>query len=678
MMLGGDDKTAGGCWRCWPVLLLACLLLPDLVGAAERETVRVRLKWLHQFQFAGMYAAIEQGYYRDVGLEVRLQEAVPHASAVAAVLGGEAEIGIHGADLVVERVQGKPLVALAVIMQHSPMVLLSRRDRGIDHLHDLAGKRLLLGPDAAELLAYLRSEHVPLEQGLTQQSFDLQALIAGEVDVMPGYSTDQPWLLEQSGIAYNVFSPRAAGLDFYGDTLFTTEAYLRQHPQQVRDFTAATLRGWQYALDHRDEMVELIRQRYSARHSREHLLFEAEQTHRLMVPGLVELGHMYEGRWRHIADNFAALGMMPQEYSLAGFLPPVEQLPRLQRLGRWLLLSVLVTLAAVLLVAYVLWLNLRLRRQVRERRVAEEQLRSSEEHSRALVELAPFPVLIIRLRDGTIRRINLRCEEHFGVRREEILDRPVLDFYADAADRTALLQDVTSQGRVLDRELQLRTNTGELFWGLVSVTLIEYEKEPALFVTLNDISERKQLELELRRRARTDMMTGLANRAYFLERLGAEIDRVRRHQCPLSILALDLDHFKGVNDTHGHAAGDTVLCHFARILQGCLRSHDFAGRLGGEEFMVALPETDLLAAGQVAERIRRTVATSPISLSEAAEVHVTVSLGVAALDEGQELGTLLQRADQALYAAKVAGRNRAVVAASTEGASAEAAATTLH
>ncbi|OQX14729.1 MAG: hypothetical protein BWK76_14220 [Desulfobulbaceae bacterium A2] len=661
-MMGGDDKTAGGCWRFWPVLLLACLLLPDLVGAAERETVRVRLKWLHQFQFAGLYAAIEQGYYREAGLDVQLQEAVPHESAVAAVLRGEVEYGIHGADLVAERAQGKPLVALAVTLQHSPLVLLSRRDRGVDHLHDLAGKRLLLGPDAAELLAYLRSEGVQPGQGLTRQSFDLQALIADEVDAMPGYSTDQPWLLERAGIPYNVFSPRAAGLDFYGDTLFTTETHLRQHPRQVRDFTAATLRGWQYALAHHDEMVELILHRYSTRHSREHLLFEAEQTQRLMAPELVEIGHMYEGRWRHIADSFAVLGMMPKDSSLDGFLPPVEQLPRLQRMGRWLLLSLLGTLAALALVGYFLWLNACLRRQVRQRRKVEKHLRTSEERSRALVELAPFPVLIIRLGDGFIRRINRRCEEHFAVRREEILDRPVLDFYANPADRAALLADVAAHGRVLDRELQLRTNTGELFWGLVSVVRIEYEKEAALFVTLNDISAHKQLEQELRHRSRTDMLTGLANRAYFLERLEAEVARARRHGHPLSILALDLDHFKLVNDTHGHAAGDTVLCQFSQILLDCLRSHDFAGRLGGEEFMVALPETDLVAAGQVAERIRRTVESAPISLASETEVGITVSLGVTDLDGAQELGTLLQKADQALYAAKLAGRNRVVVA----------------
>jgi len=651
-------ETRNSIWRGragW-LLLLFCLLLPAGVGAAEPETVRLRLKWLHQFQFAGIYAAIEQGYYREAGLEVQLQEAQAHESAVEAVLRGEADFGLHGADLVVERARGAPVTALAVIMQHSPMVLLCRRDSGIEHVHDIKGKRLLLGPDAAELLAYLKSEGLPAPQGLTLQSFDLHALLSGAVDAMPGYSTDETWLLEQRHFAYNAFSPRAAGLDFYGDTLFTHEDVLQRRPGVARAFTDATLRGWHYALAHRVELVELILARYSTRHSREHLLFEAEQTRRLMTPELVAIGHMQEGRWRHIADSFAELGMMPRDFSLAGFLPR-DPAVELQLQARRLTLALLGGLLALLLAAYVLWLNRSLRREARERQAAESHLRASEEQARALLESAPFPILIIHQLDGTIRYLNRRCAEHFGVRREDIRGRPVLDFYAHPADRERLLEDVARYGLVQDRELELRNHRGESFWGLVSCIRIEYEGEAAYFATLIDISERKTMELELRRLARTDTLTGLANRAHGLDRLTEEIDRARRHGHPLALLALDLDYFKQINDGYGHAAGDEALRRFARLLLSCLRNHDFAGRMGGEEFLAVLPVTDLAAAQQVAERIRRTVEQRPVTLPDGRTIRMTVSIGVAVLDGPMEAGTLLRQADQALYEAKHAGRN---------------------
>lgn len=162
--------------------------------------------------------------------------------------------------------------------------------------------------------------------------------------------------------------------------------------------------------------------------------------------------------------------------------------------------------------------------------------------------------------------------------------------------------------------------------------------------------------------ASTDPLTGLLNRRRFLELATAEQLRADRHDRPLSVLLIDLDHFKRVNDAHGHRMGDAVLRTAAGVLSGAIRSSDLAARFGGEELVLLLPETDLTGAAGMAERLRHAFAATPTSL-DGVEVRVTASLGVAAWrGPGESLETLLHRADQALYAAKHAGRDKVMVA----------------
>jgi diguanylate cyclase (GGDEF)-like protein len=163
---------------------------------------------------------------------------------------------------------------------------------------------------------------------------------------------------------------------------------------------------------------------------------------------------------------------------------------------------------------------------------------------------------------------------------------------------------------------------------------------------------------ELDRLTRLDMLTGLHNRRHLDEHLRAFVSAARRHQQALGVLMVDIDHFKLVNDTYGHAAGDEVLCEVSRRLSRVLRTEDVAGRWGGEEFLVLLPQTGVEGATVAAERIRVGVADSPVKLADGT-LDVTVSVGATAAvpDDGE---TLVQRADAALYEAKAAGRNRTV------------------
>lgn len=177
-----------------------------------------------------------------------------------------------------------------------------------------------------------------------------------------------------------------------------------------------------------------------------------------------------------------------------------------------------------------------------------------------------------------------------------------------------------------------------------------------------DAPERRYHQ-DMAARSMLDPVTGVNNRATVLNHLEANFELARRHQRPLSVILVDLDWFKLVNDTHGHRAGDQVLAAFGALLRRRLRGSDPLGRLGGDEFLAVLPETSAALALIAAEDLRRAISAEPVVLEDGKKIQITCSLGVAELKAGDsDGGALLARADAALYGAKAGGRNRAIPA----------------
>ncbi|WP_301898825.1 GGDEF domain-containing protein [Pseudidiomarina terrestris] len=163
---------------------------------------------------------------------------------------------------------------------------------------------------------------------------------------------------------------------------------------------------------------------------------------------------------------------------------------------------------------------------------------------------------------------------------------------------------------------------------------------------------------KLNRLASTDGLTLLHNRRHLTELTEAEITRSERYEKPMSVLLIDIDHFKLINDLFGHLKGDEVLQHLAKLIRMELRQHDLIGRWGGEEFLVVLPETDITTAEQVAERIRAAISSFNWSDNLKKDMTVTLSIGVSQLAPNETLNRILNRADKALYISKSCGRNR--------------------
>jgi two-component sensor histidine kinase/ABC-type nitrate/sulfonate/bicarbonate transport system substrate-binding protein len=360
--------------------LLAILFLSAAASAAQ-SSVALQLKWRHQFQFAGYYMAKEKGYYRDAGLEVEIREASPSTQFTDEVVSGRAQYGINNTDLLIDRAaRGKKVVVLGVVFQHSPLVLVSLARSGLETPKDFVGKRVMVSLDAeAEIFSMFSRESIPRDGiRFIQHSWDLEDLIKGRTDAMTAYTTNELLALASRGIAYATTRPITYGIDFYGDCLFTSEAELRARPKRAAAFLAASLKGWEYALNHVDEACDLILKKYSTAKPKEALLAEAEAMGDLIVHKFVPIGFMNPGRWRHIGDTYVSLGSIPADYSLDGFLFD----PDAPRISPRTLTIAIVILSAVVAAAllYILILrtfNSRLAALVKARTAVLEDLNRS-------------------------------------------------------------------------------------------------------------------------------------------------------------------------------------------------------------------------------------------------------------------------------------------------------------
>ncbi|MCG8616604.1 MAG: ABC transporter substrate-binding protein [Desulfobacterales bacterium] len=397
--------------------------------AMADNRVVLQLAWKHQFQFAGYYAALDQGYYREAGIDVAIVEGGEGRFAREEVQTGRAQYGVAGAELLLHRRDGDPFVVLAPIFQHSPSVLLVREASGISHLQDLIQKRVMLlpGKKDADILAAFLNEGIPLEAFVRMdQTYNLDDLILGRTDAVSSYATNEPYLLRQKGITPGIIWPRTYGVDFYSDCLFTSEKEIRHYPHRVAAFLAASLRGWEFAMAHPGETSDLIIREYRQDKSKAHLEFEAETIRKLMIPDLVQIGHMNPGRWRHIRDTYARLEMIEPGFDMTGFLYEPSQKSDFTLLKNLVTATigfcVLLGLGALLLYRF----NRKLAEEVSERKLIEEALRHQKMEAERYLNLAPVMFIGLDSR-GNITLVNNKACTILEYSRDEMIGRNWFD-----------------------------------------------------------------------------------------------------------------------------------------------------------------------------------------------------------------------------------------------------------
>lgn len=262
--------------------------------------------------------------------------------------------------------------------------------------------------------------------------------------------------------------------------------------------------------------------------------------------------------------------------------------------------------------------------------------------------------------DGHIEYVNPAFEQHTGHHRDAVMGQTPRLLKSGQHTRQFYehMWNTLTKGQPFNDTLTDKAADGRTIYLEQTITPVKNANDQIIrYVSIGkDITERVIKEQELERIASTDSLTGLLNRMSFDRRLDNEMARRDRYVRPLSLIMLDIDYFKSINDTHGHYVGDDVLVELAQLLSSNLREMDVVARWGGEEFMVLVPETTRDQAGQLAEKLRRLVSKTPFSTVE------TISASFGVVEIGDETATeIIKRVDNALYKAKRTGRNRVVI-----------------
>jgi len=298
---------------CTFLMLFVSFALSEHVTSHQKE-INVQLNWKHQFEHAGFYAAIQKGYYKQVGLSVNLLEKKDESSSFDEVMSKNADFGIGYSGLVLDYIKGEPVVALASLFQHSPLVFLSKQTSNIRNVSDLRGKKVMVSPSSkssASLNIMLKKEGMSYDEVFLQKhSHDIKDLLSDKTDVMAVYISNQPYYLKEKNVNYNIIDPVNFGFDFYENILFTSEEMTSKKPQLVKDFLEATLKGWQYALENEDEIIELIINKYSNKKTKEALKYEAKIIKNSLMPKNIPIGEIDKRRFERIVTLYEELGLI--------------------------------------------------------------------------------------------------------------------------------------------------------------------------------------------------------------------------------------------------------------------------------------------------------------------------------------------------------------------------------
>lgn len=296
------------------------ILVPFYLFALEK--VSLQLEWKHQFEFAGFYTALEKGYYREAGLDVEIREYENHIDITKDVLERKATFGCSSSQIILERLQGKEVIEIASYFKQNALVIVTKPH--IKKVKDLKDKKLMVTTqelDKTSLLLMLQEANLTKENlNIVPHSFNIDDFINGKVDAMSAFLSNQLYELDRRGIKYNILNPATYGIYSYDVELFTSEIEAKENPERVKKFVDATNRGWEYAFNHKEEIVDLIYNKYSKTKTKESLLYEAEKTEELFKINIYKVGIIVPELLELNANIYTRLGIVKSTERLKGFI----------------------------------------------------------------------------------------------------------------------------------------------------------------------------------------------------------------------------------------------------------------------------------------------------------------------------------------------------------------------
>ncbi|MDO8453672.1 MAG: ABC transporter substrate-binding protein [Sulfurimonas sp.] len=289
------------------------------------QKIVLQLNWLSQFQFAGYYVAKEMGYYKDVGMDVEIKEFNNQIDLSSVVKKDGADFAVGRSSLLIDKINGKDVVALGAILQEDPLMLLVRDDSNISSLSDLKNKQIMLTDDAkstASIMAMLSSSGITQKDiEIVPHSFNLDDLIKRKVDAVASYISNEPIVMEDKGIGYKIFHPKDYGFQFYSDILFTSSDFIKKNPKLTRDFYEASIKGWEYAFENISHTAEIIYKRHNTQHKTLiQLIKEGEILKRLAYSKNGTIGNLDIDRLNDIVKVYKVLGLSSKDVNLDTFI----------------------------------------------------------------------------------------------------------------------------------------------------------------------------------------------------------------------------------------------------------------------------------------------------------------------------------------------------------------------
>lgn len=472
------------------------------------KKVVLQLKWHHQFQFAGYYAALDHGYYKEEGLDVEIREGGPEKYPVDLVVSGKADFGVASSDLIVSRMEGQPVIACAVIFQHSPYVLISNKESGIRSPSDLAGKRISISSAGgkAQFLAMIDQDGVSTSDiKFFEGDWTVDDLVAGKVDAISGYSSTQTPLVRHLGVVPYEIDPRDYGIDFYGDNLFTTEKMAKGQRDTTAAMIRASLKGWAYAMEHPEEMVDRILQMPEVV-DRGIMRWQVEQEAKVLeknvVPNVVDIGHMNAGRWANLAKIFADTGIatMPTETDWVDDFLFVRDKENAK--VSLFAASVTVAVAGVIGLLAFLW-SLMLRKKVEQGTI---QVREQARLNQLILDTAMDAVIGVN-QEGKVVSWNGRSNEIFEIGPQKAIGRPIETFLPRLF--STIEDDETEFHRKRFETNALRASGAE-FPAELSISNVSESSAVRMNLFVRDVTGQRSLEETLRQSQKMQAIGQLA------------------------------------------------------------------------------------------------------------------------------------------------------------------------
>lgn len=304
---------------------LCCVLVFFSGSVYANDQLFVQLLWKHQFQFAGYYAAIEKGFYAEEGLDVELKEFDHRLDLVEEVITGRSQFAVGRTSLLIDKNAGADIVALLATYQHSPLMLLTRKDSGIALSSDLKDKNVMITNDAkkvGELMAMMLQTGITIGDFNQQaHSYNVQDLIDGKTDAMASYISNEPYRMDQEGVEYNMIHPRDYGFDMYSDLLFTSRKFMIQNPALTERFYRATIRGWLYAFENIEELANIIFDKYNSQNKTlDALIYEGNALKQLAFDDDGNFGTLTLDKFNQMAQVYLITGSIYRGYDFSDFI----------------------------------------------------------------------------------------------------------------------------------------------------------------------------------------------------------------------------------------------------------------------------------------------------------------------------------------------------------------------